>query len=399
MSSLESQDGNQANKKVFLYMSSAFHTAYKNMVDNAPSGFEYVTSQYMSHGIVQPPGKPLKIPPVFLSYISDYYNHFRILTNSPKVRKFVSNDYDLIHSGQSILDTTLPYVVDMEHASVFSGYNQYAFKRPEFLKKLEHLLLDKKLKRVLAWSNCAAKSLTNFIANPEIAAKVETIYPTMAQPKLAPRTSKTFNFLFIGGNFYEKGGYESILAFEKFMDKYDCTFTAIGNIPKDLELKYTGHQKIKLLQRVPYERVVEFFSNSDIFVFPSHYDTYGFVIPEAFSCGLPIISVNSFSTPELIDHEKTGLLIDSYFTCFADDCGYAYPTLAELHRKRVETCKSPPEWYIKLLANAMERMITDNNLRKTCAKNALKEAQVGKFSPKFWKDRIKRIYSESMEYK
>ncbi len=386
-------------------MSSGLHTAYKSMIANCPEGFEFAASDYMAHGAITAsrdvsPGlgsftKNLitKVQP----YVSSSYNHLHILLNKPKVRKFVSSDYDLIHSGQSLLDTNLPYVVDFEHAAVFSGYNQYAFRRKGFVRALEKTLLNPKLKKLLAWSDAAGKSLTNFVNNEEVKAKVETVYPVFSLGKKIKRTQKEFGFLFIGGNFYEKGGYETILAFEKIMDKYDCKLTMIGTIPLELAQKYLNHPKITLVGRVPYEKVVEYYSNSDAFVFPTHYDTYGFVVPEALSFGLPVISTTSFSMPELVENEKTGLLINTYFSSFAPDAGYALGTLDELYPKRIEICKNPPEWYITSLANAMERLIIDNSLRNELSKNAELVAKEGKFSPKSWRDKMKRIYTEALE--
>jgi glycosyltransferase involved in cell wall biosynthesis len=374
------------------------------MAANAPDGFEFSESAFMAHGIFQASqGRPSgfgagikRLVRGLQPFLSPYYNHAHILLSNPKVRKFHSGDYDLVHSAQSLLDTNLPYVVDFEHAAVFSGFNQYALRRRGFVRALERILLDKNLKKILAWSDAAGKSLTNFLKNTEVAQKVETFYPVMAPAKRVQRASSSFNFLFIGNNFYEKGGYESLLAFEKLADKYDCRFTAIGDIPQEVHARFGRNSKITLSQRVPYGKVVEYYSNSDVFVFPTHYDTYGFVILEALSFGLPVISVDSFSTPELVQHEKTGLLLKTYFSSYADDFGYAVPTLHELSKKRIEACSNPPEWYVKLLSEAMERMINDDRLRNECSMNAIRETTEGKFSPKRSREQLKRIYEEAL---
>ncbi len=396
------------SKNAFLYMSSASHNAYRNMVANAPEGFDFVDSEFMAHGVVQAAralpsalGADLgtrarRLVTKLQPYLSPYYNDAHILLNKPKVRQFHSRDYDIVHSGQSLLDTNLPYVVDFEHATAFCGYSQYALRRSGFVGALERVLLNPKLKKLLAWSDAASRSLTNFIKNTDIARKVETFYPVMAPAKLLPRTSTSFNFLYIGNNFYAKGGYESLLAFERIAGKYDCRFTAIGDIPPEVHARFSGNGKITLLERVPYAKVVEFYSNSDVFVFPSHYDTYGFVIPEALSFGLPVIGVDSFSTPELVQHEKTGLIVKTHFNSFANDDGYAAPTQQELARKRHAACVNPPDWYVTLLADAMERFIDDRRLKETCSKNALQETVEGKFSPKRSREQLKRIYEEAL---
>ena len=389
-------------KKLFLYMSSDRHYAYRNLAANAPEGFEFVESEFMARGPVRAM-KALSASATvrrlafgFQTALSPFYNHAHIRLNYPKVREFHSDDYDLIHSGQSLLDTKLPYVVDFEHATVFSGYNQYALRRPGFVRALERILVNSRLKKLLCWTDAAGKSLTNFVDNEEIARKVETFYPVMAAAKRVPRTSGSFNFLFIGGNFYEKGGYESLLAFERLADSHDCRFTAIGGIPPEVYARFGDNDKIILSGRVPYAKLVEHYCNSDVFVFPTHYDTYGFVILEALSFGLPVISADSFSTPELVQHERTGLLIKSYFSSFADDFGYLVPTQQALAKKRIEACTNPPDWYITLLSEAMERMMRDTALRNECSANAQRETMEGRFSPKRSRDQLKRIYEEAL---
>ena len=395
-------------KNAFLYMSSVSHNAYRNIVANAPDGFEFVDSEFMAHGMIQAArslpsafgtalgAKARRLVTKIQPHISPYYNDAHILLNKPKVRQFHSRDFDIVHSGQSLLDTNLPYVVDFEHATAFCGYSQYALRRSGFVEALERVLLNPKLKKLLAWSDAAGRSLTNFVGNKDVAHKLETFYPIMAPAKRMRRTSTSFNFLYIGNNFYAKGGYESLLAFERIAGRYDARFTAIGDIPPEVHARFAGNSKITLLERVPYARVVEFYSNSDVFVFPSHYDTYGFVIPEALSFGLPVIGVDSFSMPELVQHEKTGLLVKTHFNSFADDDGYAAPTQQELARKRHAACADPPDWYVTLLADAMERFINDRRLKAECSKNAILETTEGKFSPKRSRQQLKRIYEDAL---
>jgi len=391
-------------KQAFLYVSSASHNAYRNLVANAPDEFAFAENEFMAHKIVQAARRTRfgfaeavkQFVIHFQSRLSPYYNHAHILLNNPKVRKFHSNEFDLVHSGQSLLDTNLPYVVDFEHVTVFCGYNQYALKRPGFVRALERILLDRNLKKLLAWSDAAANSLTNVIQNEEVARKVETLYPVMVPVKRRPRASGSFNFLFIGNNFYAKGGYESLLAFEQLAGRYDCRFTAIGDIPQAVYARFGDNSKITLLQRVPYAKVAEFYSNSDVFVFPTHYDTYGFVMLEALAFGLPVISVDSFSTPELVQHERTGLLIRSHFSSFADDFGYAAPTQQELRKKRIQACMNPPPWYVKTLCEAMEKMINDGRLRDECSRNAIAETTQGRLSAKRSREQLKRVYEEAL---
>ncbi len=388
--------------RVFLYMSSAFHNAYRHMAENAPRGFEVTRSEFMAHetavgGTGGARGRLKGLIKSLQPRISPFYNRLLIELNRPKIREFESHEYELVHSGQSLLRTNLPYVADFEHAAVFSGYNQYAFGKEGFRRALKRLLLQKSLKKLMPWSNAARESLLNFIKDEELEGKVETVYPVMTPPgKLERKKHDGVNFVFVGGAFYEKGGYDSILAFDRISEKYDATLTMVSPVPEEVVEKFKGNKKIKFLGKQPYDAVKKLYLESDVMVFPTHYDTFGFVIPEAFSFGLPVISVDSFSTPELVGHEMTGLLVKSFYSSFLEDRSYRYGTIWELGRRRLEDCKRPTEGYVKELAGAMERLIEDGKLRGRLSANARKEALEGKFSPKAWKDKMGRIYGEAL---
>ena len=383
--------------KIYFYSSGKLHWAHKHMMELVPEGFVAETKEFSANPFAKATTGDASLKNNLMKtvnpWVSTAYNNFHILLGMPKKRVFPGDGYDLVHSTQALLETDVPYVVDFEHASVFSGYNQYAFKYKPFLQALARELENKKLKKAIAWSKHAERSMTNFIKTD----KVETVYPCANFPKAKPKKKggDSVDFLFIGRTFYQKGGYEAALAFDRISDKYDATFTVITNLPKE-QMPFAKNEKIKMLELQPYEKIVEFYENSDVFVFPTHYDTYGFVIPEAFSFGLPVIGVDSFSSPELIGHEKTGLIVKSYFSSFADDEGYTWPTIHEVSKKRLELSKKPPEWYIQSLSEAMERLIVDGKLRSRLSRAAYLETSEGKFSEGEYKKKMGRIYEEAV---
>jgi glycosyltransferase involved in cell wall biosynthesis len=54
----------------------------------------------------------------------------------------------------------------------------------------------------------------------------------------------------------------------------------------------------------------EFYKTCDIFVEPSIYESFGLVYLEAMKYGKPVVACNSGGTPEVIEHKKTGLLVE-----------------------------------------------------------------------------------------
>jgi glycosyltransferase involved in cell wall biosynthesis len=68
--------------------------------------------------------------------------------------------------------------------------------------------------------------------------------------------------------------------------------------------------KIKLSGYVPRECLSERYHAADIFVLPSLCESFGQVLLEAMSCGLPIIASRTGGIPETIDHHVNGLLVE-----------------------------------------------------------------------------------------
>jgi glycosyltransferase involved in cell wall biosynthesis len=52
----------------------------------------------------------------------------------------------------------------------------------------------------------------------------------------------------------------------------------------------------------------------DIFVLPSFWEGFGYVLVEAMACSKPIVAFDLSSNPEIIDRDKTGFLIKPFDT-------------------------------------------------------------------------------------
>jgi glycosyltransferase involved in cell wall biosynthesis len=60
--------------------------------------------------------------------------------------------------------------------------------------------------------------------------------------------------------------------------------------------------------------LASYLSSADVFVFPSRTDTFGLVMLEAMACGTPVVARRMGSTPEVIEHGRTGFLADTSAT-------------------------------------------------------------------------------------
>jgi glycosyltransferase involved in cell wall biosynthesis len=76
---------------------------------------------------------------------------------------------------------------------------------------------------------------------------------------------------------------------------------------KDLSIELGVSDEVQFL---PFtDAVPEFMSAIDIFVLPSHTETFGFVLVEALAMGKAIVATNSGGVPEIITDGSTGILV------------------------------------------------------------------------------------------
>jgi glycosyltransferase involved in cell wall biosynthesis len=66
---------------------------------------------------------------------------------------------------------------------------------------------------------------------------------------------------------------------------------------------FHGYQPRALLEN--------YYSECDLFVAPSRYESFGLIYLEAMSFSKPIIACNSGGTPEVVTHNETGILVEA----------------------------------------------------------------------------------------
>jgi starch synthase len=116
--------------------------------------------------------------------------------------------------------------------------------------------------------------------------------------------------LFIGTDFQRKGGENLLEAFGKVKKKFPrARLTIIGVNLNDIP---DGVQCLGFLDQNSVsgrDKVIEAYRNSSIFVMPSLYEPFGNVFLEAMAFMVPCIGTETCAMPEIIEHEKTGLLV------------------------------------------------------------------------------------------
>jgi len=141
----------------------------------------------------------------------------------------------------------------------------------------------------------------------------------------------------------EKGVHVLLEAFQKVVEQYPETqlelvgskaavnyefVVGLSNDPKVLDLasfyrddwlNHLSHMQehssvanqVSFTGSVPHSQLVNYYQNTDIFVFPSVWnEPFGVPLIEAMATGVPVIATQSGAFPEIVEEGKTGLLVE-----------------------------------------------------------------------------------------
>jgi len=116
--------------------------------------------------------------------------------------------------------------------------------------------------------------------------------------------------LYVGRVSWEKNLRLLVQAY-RGMNHNDCHLVVVGEGPASLEMQqelvglpvtFTGY--------LAGEKLATAFASADVFAFPSRTETFGQVVLEAMASGLPVVGLVAEGVCDLVENERTGLLLD-----------------------------------------------------------------------------------------
>jgi glycosyltransferase involved in cell wall biosynthesis len=237
---------------------------------------------------------------------------------------------DLIEAVMSPVFTRDRWVLSCENLEAVTAFGFLGCPLPRRARVafIRSLLLKDNCKRVIFWSAAGRSTLTSYGCVPEddpLWQKTEVIYPavrTVADDLVRPpRPVRAFLF---SGDFFRKGGVNVVDAFERLRrDHPDVTLTICCdpshdfNTPdEDLRREYLSKiakaDGITVRGRVPRAELLQtVLPAMDVYLLPTYVETFGVSIIEAMAYGMPVVATNHFAIPEMLEHEVSGLLIDT----------------------------------------------------------------------------------------
>jgi starch synthase len=120
---------------------------------------------------------------------------------------------------------------------------------------------------------------------------------------------RKFRFVFAGAISARKG-IPLLLEAWKRLAAQDAELWLVGPASQNT-LKYLPRLPgLRYLKAVPHSEMAAVLQQCDVFVFPSYFEGFAKVIPEAMACGLPVLTTTATAGPDLITEGQDGWVIE-----------------------------------------------------------------------------------------
>ena len=142
-----------------------------------------------------------------------------------------------------------------------------------------------------------------------------TVYNGIDLSKYPFEEEKNQYFLYLGRFNKDKAPHIAC----KIASELNLNLYLAGKVKDNYEKEYFNHyitpylgDNIVFLGEVSEEEKISLFAHAKAYLFPIQWDEpFGLTMVEALACGTPVITFRRGSTPEIIEHEKTGFVVDT----------------------------------------------------------------------------------------
>ncbi|MFO7965719.1 MAG: glycosyltransferase family 4 protein, partial [Desulfobacterales bacterium] len=219
---------------------------------------------------------------------------------------------DLIHAnceyGYFFKDLNKKMTLVLHHNVFESEYQRFT---KLYQKAYHYGLLKNRLKRsikyadrIISVSMSTKKSFCSQFQIPEDT--VVTIYNGINQNLFIPKSNRDdtlHRLIFVGTMSIRKGVDILLDVMKRLGGKFELV--CVSQRPKNMK---KCPDNLQIIENVTAERLSDLYNQSDILVFPTRLEGFGYAVAEAMACGLPVVASNCSAIPELVDHGKGGFL-------------------------------------------------------------------------------------------
>lgn len=389
---------------VQLHFGRFVHPAYREQLHAVPDGWRYAAT----HPALEDPTLGTKLiaeRSALLAPVLDVAERIalRVLSESGYVHRVRAKPLPgaaMIHSCERLIrKSPLPYVVDLEHAALFVLYQQAALERPWARARLERALCDDRLRYLLPWSDAARRSVLASVSPTTATAiepKLRVISPAIRLAASRPRTrtsGEPLRVLFVGTKFYEKGGVEAVRAMREARKNHAVTLDIVTYAPAEWRTRLQEEPGVTLHTPGGTDLVQRLYAETDILLFPSHMDTFGYVVLEAMAHGMPVLASDHLALTESVHDHRSGLLFPAESMLYRADTQLAFRHVLPPPRRYLQALRDPSERYVTGIADAIARIASEPDLYNTLAAGAFESVRSGSLSLDRRRDALAEVYA------
>lgn len=405
--------------KILFIRKRETHPAFKTLYDNPPKNlsFQFKERYYEDNfkkieirnkGSNDKKSQSHSIKLIIIDLLKRFYEcFFRILKLPPitPIISFKKNFYDYIIT-YNLIFSNKKIIYYLEYIGSLVNFNDKLLNSSISIKIIKKFLLNKRCKYVFTWSKSAKKMLLEALGIPENKIyKFQVLYPSILPKNFEKKEDGTLIRLFFVSsiwkkdkefNFYMKGGKLILQAYKELKKKYNnIELIFVGYVPKEFKLNYGKISGIKFFLKLPHEKILKLYEISDIFIFPTYGDTFGFTFLEAMAHRLPIICINNNSAAtELVINNNTGFIIETsqkYLAFpFSKYCPEWITKMVFYNNIKHETDVVG----LKNLIEKLEILINNKFLREKFGKNGRERLITGDLSIDYRNKKLRSLFKE-----
>lgn len=394
--------GDHPSRRVYLYVGKAAHPVYREQYRIVPDGFAYVPSnpqltQLSDYGPAVAKratvrGRLARQAKSAAVAVLAAAGHVRSLPLDPPP------DTALVHSAQFLWrEPRLPYVVDFEDVHVFAFYQRLALERRSARNKLIDAMQHPRCRFLLPWTETARRGFLAALdpgARDELAARTVAVHPAI-RPTVTesrPRGGGPLRIAFVGVRFLEKGGPEAVEAIRRVRRTHDVEIDLVSAVPESWRRKIGDDRAFRVHPWLSPPDVARLYKECHALLFPTHIDTFGYVVLEAMAAALPVVAPDHQSLPELVQDGVSGLLFPHENSLFGPDARPRFRLFLPpaTPRSFLRALESPSDGYVDGIAERLARIAERPDEYERLSAGALEQVTEGACSV----DRRRRLLGE-----
>ncbi|MCM1567448.1 MAG: glycosyltransferase family 4 protein [Dehalobacter sp.] len=203
---------------------------------------------------------------------------------------------------------------------VLSIHSPETYVPPRSSVELFNIILSRFSNQVFSLSQYSKKSMCKNYGIPDH--KIKVTYTGVDDLYLSHSKKSDYSFsnkyklLFVGryGDKNQQKGLDILInALSLITKELNVELRVIG--PGKPDLYYPLIDRLNLREHIKFlgikrgDSLIHEYLDSDLFVLPSRRESFGIVLAEAMSLGLPVVSTNVGAIPEVVKNNETGLLV------------------------------------------------------------------------------------------